>query len=110
MGSQNNLQSPVSCLSSQTTALHRVVLARLRKPVPVGVGYQLEAIGEAELGEDRREVMDHCGLADRQAIANLPVFQTLANQLDDLTFAFGQRGDLGRLGVGADSARARSFG
>src|SRR5436189_5658451 len=56
-----------------------MILVRLREPVAVGVGHQLEAIGDAQLGEDRREVVDDRRLADRQALADLSVFQALAN-------------------------------
>src|SRR6266508_850015 len=85
-----------------------LTLVWLRESVAVGIGHQLKAIGDAQLVEDRREVVDDRRLADRHALADLSVFQALANQRDDLAFAFGQRGDYGRLGVGVSAARARS--
>src|SRR5690349_20615384 len=67
---------PSTKLDRTCDSLH---LARLREPVAIGVGHQLEAIGDAQLGEDRGEMVDDSRLADRQALADLPIFQALAN-------------------------------
>src|SRR5215208_7776288 len=62
----------------------RVSLRGFGQVVPVGVDDQFEAVGDAELVEDRGQVVPHGRLADEEALGDILVLQPLADQRDDL--------------------------
>ena len=48
--------------------------------MPVGIDYEPEAVDDAQLVEDRREVVAHGNFAEVQAFGDLPVLESFADE------------------------------
>src|SRR5216117_2583649 len=59
-----------------------------RKFVLVGIDHQFQAVGDLELGEDRRQVVSHRLLRDTQPLCDGLVSSAFADKRDDLQFAY----------------------
>ena len=59
----------------------------------IRIDYQLKAIGNPQLGEDRGQVVAHRGFGNTQVISNLPIPVSLPLSGADLAPAWGQRGE-----------------
>src|SRR2546421_2366130 len=61
--------------------------------VPVGIDHQLKAIRHAEFVEYRRQVVADRRVLDEEAVGDLLVLESFADEGDDLALALGERGD-----------------
>src|ERR1044071_8093275 len=75
-------------------AAGRPSLRGLGKVVSVGVDDEFQTVGDAELVEDRGQVMPDGRLADEEATGYVLVLQPLTDERDDLALPVGQRRDL----------------
>src|SRR5439155_9195722 len=95
-GRRGRSQSGVK--GAPAAALER--LARgLGEAVAVGEDHQLEAVPDAELVEDRRQMVAHRDLADGEALGELSGLEPLAGEGNDLALPLGQAGDPRLFGV-----------
>src|SRR5205085_4986839 len=77
--------------------------------VSVGIDHQLKAIRHAEFVEYRRQVVADRRVLDEEAVGDLLVLESFADESDDLALALGERGDLSRLRVNLSLAGVRRF-
>src|SRR6266511_4923264 len=76
-----------------------VLPGRLGQAMAVGVDHQVEAVGDAEFVEDRRQMVADRRHADRQPLGDVLVVQSLADQPDYLALARSEPGNLGGLRI-----------
>jgi hypothetical protein len=56
----------------------------------VGIDYKLEAVRNAQLAKDARQMMSHCDIADKKSFGDLFVFQALSNKPYDVELSLGE--------------------